>query len=150
MPVPAIVEAGWSEWGTWTHCSAPCGGGVRWRNRRCDNPPPSEGGPTCLGCHIEAETCNSHLCDVRRYSAFTPWVAVLSSEYIKQIVILILCVTLFIKFIFNLISDSSDDGYVEKRFKFTCKAHTTEPIKVSYFIYIEIYLIECFQFHLNF
>ena len=43
-----------------------CGGGVQKRSRTCTNPPPSDGGPTCieqnLGPAEETQGCNTRAC----------------------------------------------------------------------------------------
>ena len=33
------IDGGWSEFGDFTACSRTCGGGVRYRERSCNNPP---------------------------------------------------------------------------------------------------------------
>lgn len=43
------VDGGWGAWGPWGTCSRTCGGGIRRGERRCDNPPPSNGGTYCTG-----------------------------------------------------------------------------------------------------
>lgn len=56
------VDGGWSQWGSWTECSHPCGGGVKFRRRHCDNPSPQSGGRGCLGVAKQQRDCNTHLC----------------------------------------------------------------------------------------
>lgn len=56
------VDGGWSQWGAWTDCSLPCGGGVKFRRRQCDNPSPQSGGRGCLGVSEQQKDCNIHLC----------------------------------------------------------------------------------------
>uniref|UniRef100_A0A3Q4ARY0 Uncharacterized protein n=1 Tax=Mola mola TaxID=94237 RepID=A0A3Q4ARY0_MOLML len=56
------VDGGWSRWGDWTECSLPCGGGVQFRRRQCDNPSPQSGGRGCLGVAQQQRDCNTHLC----------------------------------------------------------------------------------------
>ena len=46
---PFMIAGDWSAWGDWSTCSRSCGGGVRERRRRCDNPAPSCGGLECVG-----------------------------------------------------------------------------------------------------
>ena len=59
----------WGTWGTWTSCSATCGGGTRTRTKLCDSPAPANGGMECSGDtgsdNTEDETdstCNSSGC----------------------------------------------------------------------------------------
>lgn len=75
-------------------CSVPCGTGYRIRQRKCDDPAP-DGGLECIGCPIEYEICNKQPCiEVKKLSPFTPW----------------------------LIVNNSEVGYIEKRFRYQCKA----------------------------
>ena len=32
------IDGGWSEWSSYTNCSRECGGGLQYRQRKCDNP----------------------------------------------------------------------------------------------------------------
>ena len=57
-----LVDGVWGNFGTWTECSADCGGGDRIRTRYCDNPPPQHGGNDCTGSATESETCNELPC----------------------------------------------------------------------------------------
>ena len=41
------VAGGWGRWSEWGTCSVTCGYGVRILTRRCDNPPPRNGGDPC-------------------------------------------------------------------------------------------------------
>ena len=34
----APIDGGWSEFGPYTTCSRTCGGGLRFRERQCNNP----------------------------------------------------------------------------------------------------------------
>ncbi|XP_053693670.1 hemicentin-1-like isoform X2 [Sabethes cyaneus] len=57
-----IVDGGWSDWGSWSKCSKPCGVGVRHRKRSCTNPEPKNGGNECEGENIEVDKCSSKSC----------------------------------------------------------------------------------------
>ncbi|KAK3590475.1 hypothetical protein CHS0354_015642 [Potamilus streckersoni] len=60
---PTPVNGGWSEWDhTTSACTRTCGGGVRTRKRRCDNPEPRYGGRLCEGSDVMAEICNIQDC----------------------------------------------------------------------------------------
>ncbi|XP_051514837.1 A disintegrin and metalloproteinase with thrombospondin motifs 2-like isoform X1 [Myxocyprinus asiaticus] len=50
----------WSEFGT---CSHPCGRGLQFRTRACDNPRPANGGRSCSGPNYQFEMCNTHECE---------------------------------------------------------------------------------------
>ncbi|XP_037393266.1 SCO-spondin [Pygocentrus nattereri] len=56
------VDGGWSQWGPWSECSVPCGGGVKLRLRQCNNPAPQGGGRECSGAGDQQQECNSHSC----------------------------------------------------------------------------------------
>ncbi|XP_076081406.1 coadhesin-like [Mytilus galloprovincialis] len=57
-------DGDWSEWSSWDTCSATCNGGIRDRNRKCDAPPPSNGGRYCNGTTIESRSCNNQNCEI--------------------------------------------------------------------------------------
>ncbi len=42
------VDGVWGSWAPWSPCSSTCGAGLRQRTRRCDSPPPSNGGRVSL------------------------------------------------------------------------------------------------------
>uniref|UniRef100_A0A3B3Y4G4 Uncharacterized protein n=1 Tax=Poecilia mexicana TaxID=48701 RepID=A0A3B3Y4G4_9TELE len=56
------VDGGWGQWGAWSECSVPCGGGVTFRRRLCDNPAPQAGGRGCLGTAEQKKDCNMQMC----------------------------------------------------------------------------------------
>lgn len=56
------IDGDWSEWSEWTQCSVPCGGGLQFRERTCDNPRPSGTGADCQGVAKEERDCNTHEC----------------------------------------------------------------------------------------
>ncbi|XP_015110024.1 semaphorin-5A isoform X1 [Diachasma alloeum] len=96
----------WSSWGAWDTCSKPCNGGTRVRIRTCDKPSPREGGSECPGCGFQIEDCNTHVCpETKRYSSWTPWLPTNATGL-------------------------QGGGYVEKRFRFSCKAQTDDPSSV--------------------
>uniref|UniRef100_A0A8C0CTT3 ADAM metallopeptidase with thrombospondin type 1 motif 17 n=1 Tax=Balaenoptera musculus TaxID=9771 RepID=A0A8C0CTT3_BALMU len=61
-PIPEHVDGDWSLWGTWSMCSRTCGTGARFRQRKCDNPPPGPGGTHCLGASVEHAVCENLPC----------------------------------------------------------------------------------------
>ena len=56
------MDGGWSEWESWTHCSASCGVGSRSRSRNCASPKPSKGGDPCTGLDTTSEACEEKEC----------------------------------------------------------------------------------------
>lgn len=57
------VNGNWSPWGDWSTCSSTCVGGRRFRYRNCTNPPPSNGGISCVGSNVEVDgTCANSTC----------------------------------------------------------------------------------------
>ncbi|KAL3886627.1 hypothetical protein ACJMK2_026608 [Sinanodonta woodiana] len=53
------VDGQWSLWTTWSICSKTCGtGGTRFRQRTCDNPPPSVGGKDCAQSPYQSQDCD--------------------------------------------------------------------------------------------
>lgn len=66
---PPPVHGNWGAWSDFTKCSKPCGVGIRWKERKCDNPEPSNGGRWCDPWakkrspeYSSFETCNTHNC----------------------------------------------------------------------------------------
>ncbi|XP_066596034.1 semaphorin 5c isoform X2 [Prorops nasuta] len=110
-PTPAKVtpppQTGqWTSWGVWSECSRACNGGIRVRRRTCESPS-RKGSSECLGSDIQMEECNTHSCgETKRFSAWTPWLAV------------------------NATLQNGNLGYVEKRFRFSCRAQTDDPSSV--------------------
>ena len=56
------VNGGWGPWEAWGECSVSCGGGEKMKNRRCDSPPPSNGGKDCRGKSTMTKRCNRKSC----------------------------------------------------------------------------------------
>ncbi|XP_063427238.1 uncharacterized protein LOC134710771 [Mytilus trossulus] len=59
---PCPVDGGWSNWNEWDKCSLPCGGGIRTRNRSCNDPVPQHRGKLCDGNETEHLQCNNQNC----------------------------------------------------------------------------------------
>ncbi|XP_078662008.1 SCO-spondin-like [Branchiostoma floridae x Branchiostoma belcheri] len=64
------IDGGWSDWTEWTECSHTCGIGTRKRTRKCDNPPPQNGGKDCEGQDMDAWSCASP-CPID--GGWSPW-----------------------------------------------------------------------------
>ena len=70
-----LVDGGWSDFGSWTECSATCGGGIKTRIRTCTNPAPENGGADCVGDSVKTQECNTHSCNLvdGGWSDFGSW-----------------------------------------------------------------------------
>lgn len=98
---PPPVDGGWGPWGEWSECSAQCGAGFRMRRRECDDPKPQNGGLDCPGCRLDYEECNMQSCaEVRKLSAWTPWLTATTPGN----------------------TNATNDGHVEKRYRYSCRA----------------------------
>merc|ERR1711892_763091 len=51
----ALVDGSWSTWANWDTCDSSTG--TKKRTRVCNNPPPSNGGTSCIGEVTESEPC---------------------------------------------------------------------------------------------
>lgn len=67
------VAGEWGAWGAWSACGARCGGGLRWRLRRCDTPPPSEHSLVCTGTPLQADGCVGDQCAISSYDSGGSW-----------------------------------------------------------------------------
>ena len=56
------VDGRWGPFGSWSSCSKTCGGGIRTRQRECNNPPPSNGGVDCVGRTTRKRGCKKNAC----------------------------------------------------------------------------------------
>ncbi|XP_043523345.1 A disintegrin and metalloproteinase with thrombospondin motifs 7-like [Frieseomelitta varia] len=65
---PAAVHGGWGKWGPMNSCSRTCGGGLKYAERECDNPPPANNGRYCLGERKRFTLCNTMPCDYKKPS----------------------------------------------------------------------------------
>ncbi|XP_072519287.1 LOW QUALITY PROTEIN: A disintegrin and metalloproteinase with thrombospondin motifs 2 [Salminus brasiliensis] len=62
---PDIIkqDGNWGMWSEFGSCSKPCGRGVQFRTRFCNNPRPANGGRACSGSNYKFQVCNTHECD---------------------------------------------------------------------------------------
>ncbi|XP_063600047.1 hemicentin-1-like [Penaeus indicus] len=71
---PCLLDGNWGAWAAWSVCSVSCGGGVRRRERACDDPPPSNGGRYCPGSNTLEDYCNLDMCPVNGgWSSWSSW-----------------------------------------------------------------------------
>ena len=56
----------WSEWGTWTSCSASCGGGSQFATRTVDQQA-TNGGEECSGQPIKSQSCGNSKCPAGKF-----------------------------------------------------------------------------------
>ncbi|XP_061077888.1 A disintegrin and metalloproteinase with thrombospondin motifs 17-like isoform X2 [Conger conger] len=61
-PLPQHVDGDWGPWSSWSTCSRTCGTGARFRQRKCDNPPPGPTGRPCQGGSVEQQACQAPPC----------------------------------------------------------------------------------------
>ncbi|KAJ8343956.1 hypothetical protein SKAU_G00312850 [Synaphobranchus kaupii] len=61
-PLPQHADGDWGPWGSWSTCSRTCGTGARFRQRKCDNPPPGPTGRPCQGGSVEQQACQGLPC----------------------------------------------------------------------------------------
>ncbi|KAK3730048.1 hypothetical protein QZH41_009566, partial [Actinostola sp. cb2023] len=60
---PGSQDGGWSKWSDkYSKCSRSCGGGVQYKERRCNNPRPQVGGKRCAGVDREYRLCSTNAC----------------------------------------------------------------------------------------
>ncbi|XP_015927012.1 semaphorin 5c [Parasteatoda tepidariorum] len=103
QPCPAFsrlpLDGHWSEWTSWSECSAFCGSGIQTRERRCNDPAPQYGGKECIGCPQDFRICNNHMCpEHRKSSPWSPW----------------------------LLVNTTKDGYFQQRYRSTCRANVPD------------------------
>ncbi|KAH9592566.1 hypothetical protein MS3_00004447 [Schistosoma haematobium] len=69
------TDGEWGSWTPWSACTATCGVGLSQRRRRCDSPPPSNGGRSCVGEAVEDVMCEGlPPCPVSgSWSPWSPW-----------------------------------------------------------------------------
>ncbi|XP_068693813.1 SCO-spondin-like isoform X2 [Montipora foliosa] len=71
---PCPVNGGWSSWRGWGSCSRTCGTGSQNRYRSCSNPPPSNGGISCIGSSRQSTSCTIKPCPVNGgWSSWSKW-----------------------------------------------------------------------------
>jgi len=57
------VDGGWTDFGSWSHCTVECGGGTMTKYRTCENPAPENGGAECQGEESKSIGCHEYACE---------------------------------------------------------------------------------------
>ena len=65
------VKRGWASWGSWSICNTHCGGGLRYRERKCENIERAKFG--CIGNKFQTENCNTHPCPLFQLTEWSSW-----------------------------------------------------------------------------
>ncbi|NP_001164716.1 semaphorin 5A-like protein [Saccoglossus kowalevskii] len=73
--INCTVHGGWTKWSAWSGCSKTCGvEAVKTHQRSCTNPSPMYGGRECVGLDIEQMSCEYTPCpSVGEWSAWMDW-----------------------------------------------------------------------------
>ena len=79
----SAISGNWGSWST-SLCSVTCGSGIQSRVRKCDNPPPQNGGKACEGKSREVVRCNTQECPTtgRKYYGSCIYISFQSMEKI--------------------------------------------------------------------
>ncbi|XP_015608491.1 A disintegrin and metalloproteinase with thrombospondin motifs 20 isoform X2 [Cephus cinctus] len=56
------VHGQWGAWGYYGECSRSCGGGIKKKYRKCNNPIPQHSGNYCIGEHVKYRSCGTTEC----------------------------------------------------------------------------------------
>ncbi|XP_014673793.1 PREDICTED: uncharacterized protein LOC106814045 [Priapulus caudatus] len=56
-PQQCTVDGQWTDWSSWSNCTADCGEGRAVRSRQCADPSPAHWGRPCEGPHYESTHC---------------------------------------------------------------------------------------------
>ena len=57
-----LVDRQWRPFDNWCSYLQTFGGGICTRERKCNNPPPSNGGLDCVGRAVHQHSCNADVC----------------------------------------------------------------------------------------
>lgn len=77
------------------------------RRRKCDDPPPQNGGQECSGCHLDYEVCNANACvETKRTGPWTPWMLQVNGS-------------------------TGDGGQLERRYRYACRASALDSNSVK-------------------
>ena len=81
------MDGDWADFGNWSECSVPCGGGTVTRTRTCTNPSPAYGGADCVGEKNETRTCNENKCPGLNHITSQIYCILFTQDYSNNIII---------------------------------------------------------------
>eukprot|EP00794_Sanderia_malayensis_P005433 gene5433-6112_t len=67
------LQQSWTSWSRWSICNTHCGGGLRYRERKCQGGNDPEPKFNCAGNKFQTEACSTHPCPLFQLTDWSNW-----------------------------------------------------------------------------